>query len=441
MRSSMKSNSLFAKVAGAFSMKIFSAAIAYPTAIIIARSSGADGYGVYGFVVAIVCLLIYPVMMGFDQLIVREGVKVEQHIKVRNYPLVQYALIVVATLALSVAVCVSLAASLYPNIFGRYTLALAIGIWSLPLFAVRRIYVGLLRSLNKQAKALMPENLVQPAIILCCAIFGFLVLTDTSGEIVVVYFLLGNLAAAIFALAFGSRYTSFLKRPEFRSHKSLYPAWMAAGGYMALMASSDGIAMYIDRIMLGVFRSPAEVGMYLVAARNTAFVLFVESAFLFVTMPEIAKLFTKKQKVNSLISLQTTIVSLASGVFVCVFALFGEDIMRLFGVDFIQAYLPLVILSSGFFIGSLFGAGPHILMMIGEERAASKIMIISLCVNVVLNLALIPIFGMIGAALATLISEVYKKIHSFIVLLVKTKINSSIVSFRLHYLTELFRGY
>ena len=90
----------------------------------------------------------------------------------------------------------------------------------------------------------------------------------------------------------------------------------------------------------------------------------------------------------------------------------------------------MLILAGAYFIGSFFGAGPHMLMMIGYEKISSNILLGSTILNVCLNLVLIPLYGVIGAAIATFISELVKKFFAYIFMVNKAKVDTSVLSFK-----------
>ena len=86
---------------------------------------------------------------------------------------------------------------------------------------------------------------------------------------------------------------------------------------------------------------------------------------------------------------------------------FGEDLlMALFGAEFREAALPLAILALGYLASFLFGAPGFLLNMTGHEKTAFRIYGLVAIGNIVLNASLIPILGMIGAALATSVALV-----------------------------------
>ena len=78
-----------------------------------------------------------------------------------------------------------------------------------------------------------------------------------------------------------------------------------------------------------------------------------------------------------------------------------------------EAYIPLLILTFGVWIGVL-GNIHFIWMTCTKNDKYSIIYSVTGCiVNVVLNFILIPKIGIIGAAIATLISQIFSNIISF----------------------------
>jgi len=85
--------------------------------------------------------------------------------------------------------------------------------------------------------------------------------------------------------------------------------------------------------------------------------------------------------------------------------LFGRAILySAFGPAFSASFLPMIILSAGQIINSFFGAIGILLHMSGLERKVARGMIIAAIMNLLLNFALVPLFGMNGAAFATLVT-------------------------------------
>jgi len=81
-------------------------------------------------------------------------------------------------------------------------------------------------------------------------------------------------------------------------------------------------------------------------------------------------------------------------------------ILRLFGSAFQSAYAPVLVLSAGQVVNAASGSVGFLLGMTGEERAAARITVATGALNLLLNAAMIPLRGLLGAALATTASGV-----------------------------------
>lgn len=83
----------------------------------------------------------------------------------------------------------------------------------------------------------------------------------------------------------------------------------------------------------------------------------------------------------------------------------GEVILAIaFGSLYETAYIPLIILLVGQLINSGAGSVGLLLNMSGYERETARGMMVAAVLNVVLNLLLIPLWGINGSSLATSVS-------------------------------------
>ena len=85
-------------------------------------------------------------------------------------------------------------------------------------------------------------------------------------------------------------------------------------------------------------------------------------------------------------------------------ALLAAPLLGLFGAEFTAAAPLVAMLSFGIVLSCALGPGEDVLNMLGEERLCSLGFAVALLVNVALNFALIPLLGLSGAAIATVIA-------------------------------------
>jgi O-antigen/teichoic acid export membrane protein len=105
----------------------------------------------------------------------------------------------------------------------------------------------------------------------------------------------------------------------------------------------------------------------------------------------------------------------------------GGFIMRIFGDEFIVAYVPLLILLAGQLLSAYFGFATVIIYLTGNERVAGSFMAVNVGSNIVLNYLFITNFGVNGAAIATAITTIIWNLFLTIYLKQKININSAIL--------------
>ncbi|HMF73230.1 MAG TPA: polysaccharide biosynthesis C-terminal domain-containing protein, partial [Flavitalea sp.] len=102
----------------------------------------------------------------------------------------------------------------------------------------------------------------------------------------------------------------------------------------------------------------------------------------------------------------TRLVTLITTPIVLFLVFFGRPILEFFGENFVEGRSTLNIIAIGFLINVMTGNVDQILNMTDNQKVLRNITIFGFILNVLLNLALIPRFGINGAAVASLITNV-----------------------------------
>jgi O-antigen/teichoic acid export membrane protein len=163
------------------------------------------------------------------------------------------------------------------------------------------------------------------------------------------------------------------------------------------------VTLYIDRLMINYFLTIDDVGLYGVGYRLASMIGFVVIGFRGALTPFI---YTYYMDVSTRYQLSTIFrIFLAIALPLAItLTLFAKDIMRVFvaesfyGGAVVVVYLVPAILFSQMYI---FAPGISIAK---KTYLIVWINLVGAVVNVLLNLALIPIIGIVGSALATLLS-------------------------------------
>tara|TARA_B100000795_G_scaffold195831_1_gene149963 strand:- start:1168 stop:2499 length:1332 start_codon:yes stop_codon:yes gene_type:complete len=167
------------------------------------------------------------------------------------------------------------------------------------------------------------------------------------------------------------------------------------------------IMAWTDKLMIGNMRSPEEVGIYFTAFKLSMFASIVLMSVNSIVAPMFAEVYGKKDLdgLKKIAHQSSKIIFLTTLPLVLCFLMFPDFLLGLFGPEFAEkGVIAFMLLSFGKLISSLSGSVGNILQMTGKQVVFMNILFCGAIVNVVLNLFLIPKFGINGAALASMIS-------------------------------------
>ena len=163
---------------------------------------------------------------------------------------------------------------------------------------------------------------------------------------------------------------------------------------------------WMDILMLGAFTNASTVGLYHPAARTAGLLQALLTSFLSIYSPMIAQFHAKSDQKNmsgsyKLVSRWLLTFSIPVAL---IFLVYPQKVMLLFGAEYLPSANVLIVLTAATFIHAILGAAQSTLSMTGHTRLLLWNAIGAFIINIILNIILIPNYGMIGAAWATLIS-------------------------------------
>ena len=169
------------------------------------------------------------------------------------------------------------------------------------------------------------------------------------------------------------------------------------------------IMTWTDTLMLGHYLGSTIVGIYNAAAPLARFIPVFLSAFTVIYSPIVTSLHAreKRKEINRFYGAITKwIVLLTFPLFLLLFAYPRPTVEALFGKEYAEAWLPMMILSLGFMFHSAVGPNGLTIVSIGKPTREMMGNVIGAVLNVIINLLLIPRYGMVGAATATAVSYI-----------------------------------
>lgn len=167
------------------------------------------------------------------------------------------------------------------------------------------------------------------------------------------------------------------------------------------------IYMRIDQVMIKEILDFQSVGQYAAATRLSEAWYFIPVAIVNSLFPAIvnAKKVSSELYIKRLQSLYTLLVWLAIAVSILI-SFFGDSIvMILYGNDFSQAASVLIIhIWTGIFVFLGIAFSSYLIAENWAKKAFYRTLLGAI-INIILNIILIPNYGLIGAAIATLIGQ------------------------------------
>ncbi|MBX7181396.1 MAG: flippase [Bacteroidia bacterium] len=166
---------------------------------------------------------------------------------------------------------------------------------------------------------------------------------------------------------------------------------------------------WIDTIMLGHYRTEAEVGIYNIFLKVTIIATIPITSLNSIGMPKFGELFAK----NDLVGLQKTLRFSASIIFLSTFTLalglllFHSILLGFFGKDFSGDKTAFYILLITQVVSAFGGSSGYILQMTGHQNSYKNAVIGTLVITILSNYYFIPLYGIVGAAISTLLTTIF----------------------------------
>jgi O-antigen/teichoic acid export membrane protein len=190
----------------------------------------------------------------------------------------------------------------------------------------------------------------------------------------------------------------------------------------------------VDILMLGYFCSADVVGIYSIALRIAILISFILYSFNDILLPVISEKFIERDfaEIKYLYQTITKWIFSLSLLFCGLIYTLHNDILLLFGKEYLPATIPLLILCIGQLVNSSVGGVGILLVVMGHQKLVLLNALILLTLNIILNYIFIARLNlnMMGAALATSISIIL----SNVVRLLELKILRNMQPFNLKYL-------
>ncbi len=387
-------------------------AVAFGLQLLLVRFAGLETYGIYVYALSWVSVLVLPAQLGFDRVLIRF---VAAYRAMGNWAALSGLLRASAATTFVISVVVGVLATVVAvrcvNSGGKDLLAtlMVAFLVVLPLQALNNLRTGALYGLREVSAAEALTDLLPNTLMVLLAPALWLWVTRGSGGQLGAPLLMALKGAAVGAAVIlgalwlyrRSPVQTRLSVPEYH-----YGTWLRVALPQLFIAGQFALLKRADAIMIGALISTDEAGFYAAASRISDLVLFVYVVASGILAPLISELHSggRSRELQGLIAFAARSIFVATLVAAAVVGLLSGFGLSLFGSEFLVAHPALLILMLGNFLHVIWGLAGFVMSMTGHQTTAAWFGGAAVLMNLALNAALIPRWGMAGAATATAIA-------------------------------------
>ncbi|MBI2541509.1 flippase [Candidatus Woesearchaeota archaeon] len=373
--------------------------------VYVARQLGNAVFGRFNFAYSFSLIAVIFIDIGINYMVIREiSIKKEMLNK-----FISNSLIIKTGLGVIVFILSAVALN-----FLNYPKETRILVYLLLAYMFLRSNTEFLFSVFKAFERMHYEALIKVLGVILILIFGIAGLMFTKNIIVfgLIYALIEFFVFLVALTVVIKKFTTISLEFDFAFAKTI----IKLASPFTLSMIFAGIYFYIDTIMLSLMKGDVPVGIYSAAYNITLALLFIPGMYTFAIYPILSSSYlNNKRQVKFIYErsfkyLYIFGLPLSIGLFIIA----RNAILFMYGQDYSQSVVALKILA-GFivfkFLSYLIGT---VLSSINKQKFRMYGQGISALLNLSLNLVLIPRFSFVGAGIATLISEIFLFIFTFI---------------------------
>ena len=299
------------------------------------------------------------------------------------------------------------------SIFGNPDLSIYFKIFSflLPMSSVSVLFTSMLKAYEKIGWFSFITNIFDNLIKII--ILAILIFIGVNSKAVPLSYTLGGLFTLLLSFiicrsVIPSSFTRILRNDiKVNKKDSMMRSFYAYSWPFIIFGIVGSIFYWVDSIMIGIFRSAAEVGFYNAAVPIALLLTLTKDIFSNLFFPIVTKEYARKKndivkQLSQQIGKWIFIINLPVFILFIVFP--GVFINLLFGKEYLVAETALRILAFGALSTSLFEISRDLISMTGKSKVILIDIILATVLNIILNYLLIPAYGINGAAVATAIS-------------------------------------
>ena len=389
-----------------FAIRVGSAGLLYLSQVALARWIGSEAYGIYVVVWTTVLVLGGLSSVGLNQAVLR---LVPEYRERGNSALLAGLLSSSRTAAFAIGTTVAACGigllHIYSDVIARPFVAPAfLALVCLPMYALTDVQDGIGRGRSWIGIALLPPYVLRPLLVVVAMAVSRLAGLPMSAATAIGSAIVATWGAGLLQLWLMERRLA----PERSSEPPVtdWRNWLAVSLPLMGVTGAEIALQSADVLILSRWVTAGDIAIYYAAAKTMSLLLYVHYAVGSAAAHRLAALSARGDRAALEAAVSETVSwtfwpSVAAGLSLLTL---GKPLLWLFGPDFGSGFSIMLILVIGCLARSAVGPSDVILRVLGQHKLSAAISMSTALLNVVLLVALIPPFGLTGAACATTIA-------------------------------------
>lgn len=392
-------------------VRVLGPASAFLLSLLLARSLGAAGSGVFYVALTLVTALAIIAKFGLETALLRfVGAELGRDRRMAVVAIYRQARDISLALSLLVSALSVAAAGLFADVFlGDPAQAASVRLLGLLIvpFTQLGIHAAMLKALGRPVWGGFFEAGAWPILTLLLVTQG--IMFDLySTEATAAAYLLAATFVAVAAWAMVRRQLPLAAQPATMTPRPLLSSCLSLTG-VELM---NFALLWAPFVLLPMLADATEAGQYNVAHRLATQLGLLMLVVASITSARYAAHYQQRNHADlrRLAGQATRTVMMLGLPPAVVLLIYGEPILALFGDEFLTGTTALQILVIGQLVNLATGPVGYLLAMTGHERALRNVLLAALLLMVPLAMVLIPVFGASGAAAAVAFAMTFHNI-------------------------------
>lgn len=327
-------------------------------------------------------------------------------------------------MALALAAVAALA-PLHPDL----RIALAGGAASLPVIALARLNGAFAGATRRFALSYLPELFWRPILFALAVAVAAVLGIGVSGAGASV---LMSLTVVVLAGWQAMRLAPHLpdRSEQARGSPRREGSWRRAARPLVIVTLFTALFADLDLVIVGLLLPPADLAIFGVCLKLAFLVGFGVQMVTQLVGPDMAEGYAQKDhdRVARAVLRSNALLGLATLAALAGAAVFGDEILGLFGPDFAAGYPALILLVGAQCVRALAGPSIPLLTLAGGQRRSMTAAALSLGVLVATSILLTPVLGFAGAALAVAVTMLFWAVSLAVALHRRTGLRTDVLA-------------